>query len=92
MIRSWIRTIERLDTAGRLHLRPCPGFSVTPPGEDVHMETRQLVLIDDDRSDRNDWKLDERTRQVGLDGIAAARRALREALARGNEDTQSTAA
>lgn len=56
------------------------------------METRQLVLIDDDRGDREGWKLDERTRQVGLDGVAAARRALREALARGNEDTQSTAA
>lgn len=28
MIRSWIRTIERLDTAGRLHLRPCTGSVV----------------------------------------------------------------
>lgn len=56
------------------------------------METRQLVLIDDSRDDREAWKLDEHTRQVGLDGVAAARQALRAALARDNEDTQSTAA
>ena len=56
------------------------------------METRQLVLIDSDGADRRGWKLDERTRQVGLNGVAEARRALREALARANEDTESSAA
>lgn len=55
------------------------------------METRQLVLIDDS-DERREWKLDERTRQIGRQGIAEARRALREALSRPNEDTQSTAA
>jgi hypothetical protein len=33
MIRSWIRTVERLDTAGRLHLRPCPGVFVCAFGQ-----------------------------------------------------------
>ena len=59
------------------------------------METRQLVLIDSNGSDRAQWRLDERTREVGREGIAAARRALQDALARhdgDNEDTQSTAA
>lgn len=65
------------------------------------MDTRQLVLIDSSSGDDSgtDWKLDEHTRQVGLEGVAAARRALRDALAHGsalvhadNEDTQSSAA
>jgi hypothetical protein len=38
---------------------------------------RQLVLIEDNESD---WRLDERTRQVGREGVAAARVALRQAL------------
>jgi hypothetical protein len=40
---------------------------------------RQLVLIEDNESD---WRLDERTRQLGRQGVAAARVALREALRR----------
>ncbi|HMC03964.1 MAG TPA: hypothetical protein VKJ83_00655 [Actinomycetota bacterium] len=40
---------------------------------------RQLVLIEDNESD---WRLDERTRQLGRNGVAAARLALREALRR----------
>ena len=40
---------------------------------------RQLVLIEDNESD---WRLDERTRQLGRDGVAAARLALREAARR----------
>jgi len=40
---------------------------------------RQLVLIEDNESD---WRLDERTRQLGREGVAAARMALREALRR----------
>lgn len=63
------------------------------------METRQLVLIDSNGSEPDQWRLDDRTRQIGRDGIAAARQALRDAVARHdghdgrhNEDTQSTAA
>ncbi|QGG94776.1 hypothetical protein [Actinomarinicola tropica] len=62
------------------------------------METRQLVLIDSNGSEPDQWRLDDRTRQVGREGIAAARQALRDALAHhdaghpDNEDTQSTAA
>jgi hypothetical protein len=40
---------------------------------------RQLVLLEDTESD---WRLDERTRQLGRQGVAAARVALREALRR----------
>lgn len=40
---------------------------------------RQLALIE--VKDR-DWKLDDRTREVGRKGIAAAREALRQASAR----------
>ena len=40
---------------------------------------RQLVLIEDTGSD---WRIDERTRQLGREGVAAARAALREALRR----------
>jgi hypothetical protein len=40
---------------------------------------RQLVLIEDKESD---WRLDERTRHLGRQGVAAARNALREALRR----------
>jgi hypothetical protein len=40
---------------------------------------RQLVLIEEPESD---WRLDERTRQLGRQGVAAARIALREAARR----------
>ncbi|HWC39558.1 MAG TPA: hypothetical protein VG476_13560 [Acidimicrobiales bacterium] len=40
---------------------------------------RQLVLIEDNESD---WRLDERTRQLGRQGVAAARIALQEAARR----------
>lgn len=43
------------------------------------MDTRQLVLISDDGTGR-DWRLDEHTRQVGRQGVAAAREALRAAI------------
>jgi hypothetical protein len=39
----------------------------------------QLILLDD-RS--GDWRLDERTRELGRQGIAAARTALAEAVRR----------
>ncbi|MGH9114552.1 MAG: hypothetical protein ACRDWW_01860 [Acidimicrobiales bacterium] len=42
------------------------------------MET-QLPLLD---YDEVDWRLDERTRELGRRGVAEARRALTEALAR----------
>jgi hypothetical protein len=59
-------------------------LSVTPRGEDIDMETRQLALITDADSSTN-WRLDEHTRQVGRQGIAAAREALRAAIARDQE-------
>ncbi|MBV9253560.1 MAG: hypothetical protein JO054_04975 [Actinobacteria bacterium] len=40
---------------------------------------RQLVLIEDEDTA---WKLDERTRELGRQGLAAARRALAEATRR----------
>jgi hypothetical protein len=40
---------------------------------------RQLVLLEDTESD---WRLDERTRQLGRQGVAAARIALRNSLRR----------
>lgn len=43
--------------------------------------TNQLSLITPHRS----WRLDQRTRQRGLDGIARARAVLREARARDRE-------
>src|SRR5690606_14204789 len=66
--------------------------TVTPPGDDVDMETRQLVLIDNDNSPRDEWKLDERTRQMGLDGVAEARRVLQAALAKAQDGSHSSAA
>lgn len=39
---------------------------------------RQLVLIEHDETD---WRLDELTREAGRRGLAAAREALRQALA-----------
>lgn len=56
------------------------------------METRQLILIDNNQSERNDWRLDEHTRQLGLKGVAEARRALQEALARPHRPSESSAA
>jgi len=41
----------------------------------VHME-RQLVLLEDVP---REWRLDERTRELGRRGVAAAREALRQA-------------
>jgi hypothetical protein len=42
--------------------------------------TRQLVLIDERGDD--DWRLDEHTRQIGREGLVAAREALAEARRR----------
>ncbi|HEX2048832.1 MAG TPA: hypothetical protein VHF27_13790 [Acidimicrobiales bacterium] len=47
----------------------------------------QLALLPDtsataDRGDDTSWELDEHTRHVGRQGLAAARQALREASAR----------
>jgi hypothetical protein len=51
----------------------------------VHMQP-QLALLDESGNDNGDgedsladWRLDERTREVGRLGLAAARRALQEA-------------
>jgi hypothetical protein len=44
------------------------------------MDTRQLALITpDELAARRDWRLDDHTREVGRQGIAAAREALRAA-------------
>ena len=45
-----------------------------PPAILVNMND-QLVLLDDDRQ----WRLDERTREIGLRGVAQAREALHQA-------------
>ena len=45
--------------------------------------TDQLALLPDaSRDDEASWELDEHTRQVGRQGLAAARQALQEARAR----------
>ena len=49
------------------------------------MDTRQLVLLSDDGTGR-DWRLDEHTRQVGRQGVAAAREALRAAITPPTDD------
>lgn len=51
---------------------------VTPPEDDGAM-TDQLVLID---AKDVDWRLDEHTKEIGLRGIAEARKALAEATRR----------
>lgn len=42
----------------------------------------QLVLLDDDEDRLAYWRLDEHTREVGRRGVALAREALRQAVAR----------
>jgi hypothetical protein len=44
---------------------------------------RQLVLLD---LEARDWRLDDRTREVGRQGVAAAREALRQARAAALDD------
>jgi hypothetical protein len=55
-----------------------PGEAVTPPGENGAM-TNQLILVD---AAPDDFRLDERTREIGRAGVAAARQALAEAVRR----------
>lgn len=43
---------------------------------------RQLVLLE---GPRTEWRLDERTREVGLEGVRKARAALRDAARRAVE-------
>ncbi|MGH8921508.1 MAG: hypothetical protein ACRDZY_14295 [Acidimicrobiales bacterium] len=43
---------------------------------------RQLTLIDPDEQAGPEWRLDERTREAGRRGVAAARQALSQAVAR----------
>ena len=52
-------------------------IAVTPSGHTSGME-RQLALIEDRGAD---YRLDERTREIGRRGVAAAREALRRAQA-----------
>jgi hypothetical protein len=47
---------------------------------------RQLTLIEERQPD---WRLDEHTKEVGLAGVAKARQALREALARTGREHDS---
>lgn len=58
-------------------------LSVTPPCHTVLME-RQLALIHDDETatPATDWRLDDQTRLLGRQGVAAARQALRQAAHR----------
>lgn len=50
---------------------------------------RQLVLIE---APDIDWRLDERTREIGREGIAQARAALAEAIRRSHGNTTKVAA
>jgi hypothetical protein len=55
------------------------------------MDTRQLALITDDESAASrTWRLDEHTREIGRQGVAAAREALRAALAGQRAEKGST--
>ena len=49
----------------------------------------QLTLIDRTRAD---WRLDEKTKELGRKGVAAAREALAEAARRAMEDASRTTA
>jgi hypothetical protein len=55
--------------------------TVTPPEDDGGMAT-QLLLID---ATSVDWRLDEHTKEIGRQGIAAARDALAQATRRASE-------
>lgn len=55
-----------------------PGEAVTPPRDDGAM-TNQLILVD---AGPDDFRLDERTREIGRAGVAAARQALADAVHR----------
>ena len=46
-----------------------------PPAILVNMNDQLVLLENDDRQ----WRLDERTREIGLRGVAQAREALRQA-------------
>ncbi len=50
---------------------------------------RQLALIE---SSDADWRIDERTREIGRAGIAQARAALAEAVQRSRDTTSKVAA
>ncbi len=55
--------------------------SVSPPWDHGSMnKTDQLALLP--RDDAASWELDEHTRQIGKQGLAAARQALQQATAR----------
>lgn len=61
-----------------------PGMGVSHPLFILGDMTRQLVLIEDAKLGfgATDWRLDERTREIGRKGVAEAREALREATRR----------
>ena len=50
---------------------------------------RQLVLIEPESAD---WQLDEQTRAIGREGVAAARQALEQARRQAAETARSNAA
>ena len=57
------------------------GLSVSPPWDHGAMnENDQLALLP--RDDAASWELDEHTRQIGKQGLAAARQALQQASTR----------
>jgi len=68
--------------------RGAAGVLVTPQ-EDDELMARQLVLIE---ASDVDWRLDERTREIGREGIAQARAALAEAIRRTHSVTSKVAA
>ena len=59
-----------------------PGVTVSPHWDHGAMKTTdQMVLLPESR-DEASWELDEHTRQIGKQGLAAARQALQQAAAR----------
>ena len=66
---------------------PPPGKNIVSPSCHPGTMNDQLAFLPDtsataDRVDDDAWELDEHTRQIGRQGLAAARQALRQASAR----------
>jgi len=77
------RPVRALRVKGGLSVSGA-GVAVTPACDHGAMP-QQLVLIDPDgdrQRTNDDWRLDDETREVGLRGIAEARRILAEASRR----------
>jgi hypothetical protein len=56
------------------------------------MDAQLRLLSHDDTEPDPEWRLDDRTRQVGLQGVALARAALRAARRRPDDERRAPAA